>query len=128
MKERHNGDPSAHVSWPSLIVLNSPQGSDGNSIFRHNVDDKIRNSSTLESQSHQSRPTELRELGSRPPTLVTYAPLPAGEGQARRKTTGEEQEPELEVREEHRGRGEEHVNWQQENKEVNSGAIGTEQV
>ncbi len=44
------------------------------------------------------------------------------------KLTGEEQEPELEITEEHRGREEEHVNWEQENKEADSGATGTEQV
>ncbi len=44
------------------------------------------------------------------------------------KLTGKEQEPELEITEEHRGREEEHVNWEQENKEADSGATGTEQV
>jgi len=44
------------------------------------------------------------------------------------KLTGEEPEAELDITEEHRTQGEEHVNWEQENKEEDSGAIGTDQV
>lgn len=93
------------------------------------MDAKILNSGVLKSQSHQSRPTELRGLDSRPLTVVIYAPLPAGKVG---KLTREETEAGTgragnNWRTQIRGR-EEHVNWEQENKEEDSGAIGTDQV